>query len=150
MKIAKTWYSLSTKVISSAIAVPPEKKPGRSITFTIGAVAGRHDGRLCQIITGVLELGARRLDLRLRDPQLRLSRGDLRLDSGYRREVAADPARQLFSDLLLGRTRRGNLRGELDDVRLRLLQIEAIPGAGRGEFRVLCHPFLGQFERGLQ
>ena len=82
----------------------------------------------------------------LDDPHLRLSRGDLRLGSRHCRELPFDPTGQLLPHLLLGRARRDDLRGELVDVCLRLLQIEAIPGAGGGEFRVLRHTFHRQFE----
>ena len=114
------------------------------------AVGRSDDGRLFQVPAGVRELGARRLGLRLGDPHLRLRRGDLRLGARHRREVSLDPAGQLFPHLLLGRARRGDLRGQLVDVGLRLLQIEAVAGAGGGELRVLRDTLLRQFERGLQ
>ena len=147
---AKIWYSVSTKVMTSLNGMPATKKPGRSITFTIVPSAGATHGRLFQIPAGVLELGARRLDLRLRDPHLRLRRGDLRLGPRHRREVTLDAAGELFPDLLLGGARRGDLRGELVDVGLRLLQIEAVAGAGGGELGVLGDALPGEFERGLQ
>ena len=111
------------------------------------AVARRDDGRLRQIPSRVLELRARRLDLRLRDLHLRLGGGDLRLDLRDRRQIAVDASRELFPDLLLGGARRGDLRGQLVDVGLRLLEIEAIAGPGRDQLGVLRDACLRQIER---
>ncbi len=110
-------------------------------------VARREDGCLRQLPAGGLELGARRVDLRLRHPDLRLGRRDLCLDLGNRREVSVDAAGELFSHLLLGGARCRNLAGELVDVRLRLLEIEAIAGAGGDELGVLLHSHPGQIQR---
>ena len=65
-------------------------------------------------------------------------------------EVAVDAAGQLLPDLLLGGARRGDLRGQLDDVGLRLLEVEPVAGAGGGELGVLRHAAPRQFERRLQ
>ena len=78
---------------------------------------------------------------------LRLGRGDLRLDLRDRREVAVDAACELFAHLLLGRARRRKLRRQLVDVRLRLLEIEAIAGAGGDELGVLRDALARQVER---
>ena len=47
------------------------------------AVSRRDHRRLFQVPAGVLELGARRVDLRLSDPHLRLRRRDLRLGARH-------------------------------------------------------------------
>ena len=112
-------------------------------------VARRDHRRLRQLPAGVLELRARRVDLRLRDLHLRLRRGDLRLDLRDRREVAVDAAAELFLTCCSAPARR-ELRGQLVDVRLRLLEVEAVAGARRDELGVLRDALPRQIERRRQ
>ena len=112
-----------------------------------GAVAGRDDRRLRQIPLRVLELCPRRLDLRLRCLHLCLRRGDLRFHLGDRGQLALDAAGELFANLLLGCARRRELRAELVDRGLRLLEVEAITGAGGYELGVLLDARARQLQR---
>ena len=80
-------------------------------------------------------------------PYLRLGRGDLRSHLGNRGQLALDAAGELFANLLLGCARRRQLRGELVDVGLRLLEVEAIAGAGRDELGVLLDARARQLQR---
>ena len=117
--------------------MPATKKPGRSITFTIVPLPGATTV-VCVRSHRAFSSWARVVSTcACDDLHLRLRRGDLRLDLRDGREVAVDPAGELLPHLLLGRARRGDLRGQLVDVGLRLLEIEAVAGAGGGELGVL-------------
>ena len=147
---ANTWYSLSTKVITSLNAMPVTKKPGRSITFTIVPLPGATTV-VCSRFQRAFSSWARVVSTCAWATRICACAVVIcALTPATAREVALDPAGQLFPHLLLGGARRGDLRGELVDVGLRLLEVEAVAGAGGGELGVLRHAFPGQFERRLQ
>ena len=130
--------------------MPVTKKPGRSITFTIVPSAGATTV-VCSRFQRAFSSWARVVSTCAW--ATRTCACAVAICALAPATVARSPLTRPDSfslHLLLGRARRGNLRGELADVGLRLLQIEAIAGAGGGELRVLRHPLLGQFERGLQ
>ncbi len=89
------------------------------------AVAGREDGRLLEFPLGVGEVG---LDLR--------DRGD----------VAAHRRGQLRPDLRLVGDGRAELRLEVAEVGLGLLEVEAVAGTGGRELTVLLHARLRELD----
>ena len=136
--------------MTSLNGMPATKKPGRSMTFTIVPLPGASTVVCVRSHFAFSSCALRRLELRLRRLHLRLRRRDLRLHLGDRREVALDATGELLAHLLLGCARRRQLRGELVDVGLRLLEIEAIAGAGRDELGVLLDARARQLERRRQ
>ena len=123
--------------MTSLNGMPATKKPGRSITLTIVPLPGAStvvcDRSHCAFSSCACVVSTCACDTL----HLRLRRRDLRLHLRHRRQIAVDAAGELLADLLFGGARRRQLRGELVDVGLRLLEIEAIAGAGRDEFGVL-------------
>ena len=133
--------------MTSLNGMPATKKPGRSMTLTIVPLPGASTV-VCDRSHFAFSSCARVVSqLRLRRLDLRLGRRDLRLHLGDRRELALDAAGELLAHLLLGRARRRQLRGELVDVGLRLLEIEAIAGAGGDELGVLLDARARQLQR---
>ena len=123
--------------MTSLNGMPATKKPGRSITFTIVPLPGATTVVCSRSQRAFSSLARVVSTCACGDQHLRLGGGDLRLDLRDCRQIAFDAPGELFPDLLLGRARRGDLRGQLVDVGLRLLEIEAIAGAGRDQLGVL-------------
>ena len=129
--------------------MPATKKPGRSITFTIVPLLGARTV-VWSRFQRAFSSSARVVSTCARATcTCACAVAICALALRHRREVALDPARQLFPHLLLGRARRGDLRGELVDVGLCLLEIETVAGTGGDELGVLRDALLGQFERHL-
>ena len=117
--------------------MPATKKPGRSITFTIVPLPGATTV-VCDRSQRAVSSCARVVSTCASDTFTCACA--VAICALTCATVASSPLTRPSSfslDLLLGRARRGDLRRQLVDVRLRLLEVEAVARAGRHELGVL-------------
>ena len=136
---AKIWYSLSTNVITSLNGIPADEEARPQQHVDHRAVAGRAarssaSGPTARSRAAPASCRPAPAD----DLDLRLRRRDLRLDLARRwRDRRLTRPAELLPDCCSAARAAADLRRELADVGLRLLEIEAVAGAGRHQLGVL-------------